>query len=351
MRIRDYGVVIGKLPPGPLNRISDVSGVTVGHATLTGGGLNTGVTIVMPCPDNPFVRKLPCASFVLNGFGKTAGLIQIDELGTLETPIALTSTLNVGLVHDAMTEYMIGRCERDGIALRSVNPVVCECNDASLNDIRRRAVRKEHVFAAIADCRAEFDEGAVGCGRGLTCHGLKGGVGSASRLIEAGGTKGVLGALVQCNHGRLRDFTLEGKPLGRLIEEETASSEPDKGSCIVIFATDLPLSDRQLRRTVKRAGVGLARLGSFIGHGSGEVFIGFSTANRTDDGETAAILPARAFNERYMDLLFRAAAECAGEAVLNAMCQAETVTGPGGVTRRSLAEFMKLYGQTGQNTV
>ena len=341
MRIRDFGYTVGQLPTGPLNRISDVPGVTVGHATIATETHNTGVTVVMPCPDNPFVSKLPCASFVLNGFGKTAGLIQIDELGTLETPIVLTNTLNVGLVHDAMVEYMVRRCEAEGVPLRSVNPIVCECNDASLSDIRHRAVTEAHVFAAIRSARADFEEGAVGCGRGTTCHGLKGGVGSASRLLHVDGRDYCVGALVQTNHGRLRDFMIGGEPVGERIHAALQDNPPDKGSCIVIVATNLPLSDRQLRRAVKRCGVGLARLGSFTGHSSGEVFIGFSTANRiAPDADERDILPCAVLNENRMDDVFRAVAECTEEAVLNSMAAAEDVTGPNGVTRLSLSRFL-----------
>ena len=341
MRIRDCGISVGELATGPRNRISDVPGVTVGHATIATDRHNTGVTVVMPCADNPFARKLPCAAHVLNGFGKTAGLVQIDELGTLETPIALTNTLNVGLVHDAMVEYMIRRCREEGVALRSVNPVVCECNDASLSDIQTRAVRQEHVFAAIESASADFAEGAVGCGRGMTCHGLKGGVGSASRTFELGGKIYTIGVLVQANHGRLRDLTIAGDRIGERIQARLEESLPDKGSCIVVLATDLPASDRQLRRIVRHCGVGLARLGSYIGHGSGEVFIGFSTANRyAPDADARDIIPCEMLNESRIDLPFRAAAECTEEAVLNALCAAEDVTGPDGTVRRALRDFL-----------
>ena len=342
MRARDFGITIGEMKPGPLNRISDVPGVTVGHATIATERHNTGVTVVMPCADNPFVRKLPCASFVLNGFGKTAGLVQIDELGTLETPIALTNTLNVGLVHDAMVEYMVRRCRAEGVSLRSVNPVVCECNDAALSDIQERAVKQAHVFAAIESASAEFAEGAVGCGRGMTCHGLKGGVGSASRRIRLDGETYTLGVLVQCNHGRLKDLTIAGKNIGADIQRRIDEALPDKGSCIVILATDLPLSDRQLRRVLKRCSVGLARLGSYIGHGSGEVFIGFSTANRyAPDEDPRGVIPCAVLNENRIDRAFRAAAEATEEAVLNALCAAETVTGYTGTTRFALGEFLR----------
>lgn len=340
MRIREYGIGIGSMPTGKLNKITDVAGVRVGHCTIADEKHNTGVTVVLPSENNPFVHKLPCASFVLNGYGKTAGLIQIDELGTLETPIALTNTLNVGLVHDALTQYMIDICAKDKISLRSVNPVVCECNDASLNDIRDRTVTAEHVFKAIDAAADDFEEGAVGCGRGTSCHGLKGGVGSASRIVEIDGKRYTLGTLVQTNHGRLEDLMIGGKNIGRLIDRELRSSEPDKGSCIIILATDAPLSDRQLRRVIKRCSVGLARLGSFIGHGSGEVFIGFSTANSVSpDYDKRGTLTVELLNERYIDLFFRAAAEAAEESVLNSMVCAEAVR-KGKVARRSLAEFL-----------
>lgn len=333
MRIRDYGIIIGEMQPGRLNRISDVPGVTVGHCTVSNEKHHTGVTVVMPCADNMFARKLPCASFVLNGFGKTCGLVQVDELGTLETPIALTNTLNVGRVSDAMIDYML----KVDPSICSVNPVVCECNDAQLNTITERVIGKAQVFEAIDGACADFEEGAVGGGAGMVCHGLKGGIGSASRVIQADGKDYALGVLVQCNHGRRLDLTIAGDPVGRRIE--SAIGQCDKGSCIVILATDLPLSDRQLRRVVKRCSAGLARLGSFIGHGSGEVFIGFSTANRVPAGE-GDIITLQTLREERIEDCFRAAAECTEEAILNAMVSAETTTGPTGICAHSLAEFL-----------
>lgn len=337
MRIRDFGINIGELPTGRLNKISDVPGVTVGHCTIATEKHNTGVTVVMPCEDDPFTNKLPCASFVLNGFGKTAGLIQVDELGTLETPIALTNTLNVGLVHDAMVEYMVRTAKTK---VRSVNPIVCECNDASLSTITERAVQAEHVFAAIESATADFEEGAVGCGRGTTCHGLKGGVGSASRIVTLDGHDYTVGVLIQTNHGRLSDLIISGDAIGRRIQRELDENKPDKGSCIIILATDIPLSDRQLRRVIKRCSVGLARLGSFIGHGSGEVFIGFSTANRISAREKRDLIPVSMLNEDKIDLVFRAAAEATEEATLNSMAAAETVTGPKGAVRHWVGEYI-----------
>lgn len=356
VKCADFGIRVGTLPGGPRDKISDVPGVTVGHCAIDTDTHKTGVTVLLPCADNPFTHKLPAASYVLNGFGKTAGLVQIDELGTLETPIALTNTLNVGLVHDAMVEYMLRRCARDGVSLRSVNPVVAECNDSGLNDIAHRAVRAEHVFAAIEGASADFALGDAGAGKGMVCHDLKGGIGSASRVLELDGARYTLGVLVLANHGCLRDLCIGGRAVGDEIAAEIArraagqagaplSAEPsaDLGSCIVVLATDLPLSSRQLGRVLRRAPVGLARLGSYIGHGSGEVFLGFSTANRVPHESARAVLAGAYLHEGKIDTAFRAAAEATEEAVLNAMLCADTATGFDGSTKYTLRDFAKRF--------
>lgn len=339
MKAIDFGIRIGAMPKGRLNKITDVPGVLVGHTTIDTENHKTGVTIVLPPGRNLFTEKLVAASFVLNGFGKTLGLVQVDELGTLETPIALTNTLNVGLVHDALVEYSIKRCSEDGVRLTSVNPVVCECNDASLNDIQHRAVRTEHVFSAISDAKADFEEGDVGCGKGTTCHGLKGGVGSASRIIEIDGNIYHLGVLAQTNHGRMRDLTIGGDPIGERVYASIHDNKPDKGSCIMIVATDLPLTDRQLKRVIKRCAIGLARPGSYFGHGSGDVFVGFTTANRVKS-DAPAVSTCEILKESYLDEAFRACGEAAEEAVINSMLAAETVKGFGGNERESLKNYL-----------
>ena len=328
---------VGRLPKGKLNSIGDVPGVQVGHCTIDNNRHKTGVTVVLPCQDDIFKRKMVAAQHVLNGFGKTAGLMQIAELGTLETPIALTNTLNVGKVHDAMVEYMCSQAEAQGYAITSVNPVVCECNDASLNDIRHRAVEQEHVLAAIRSAAPTFAEGDVGAGKGMTCHDLKGGIGSSSRVIEIDGETFHLGVLVQTNHGSLSDLRIDGQPVGQEIERRIHEDTPDQGSCIMILATDLPVTARQLGRIIRRCSVGLARLGSYIGHGSGEVVIGFSTANRIP--ENAGCFALRCIHESQINKAFRAAAEATEEAVLRSMYYAHSVTGWSGKHRRSLAEF------------
>ena len=301
-------LAVGKLPHGKRNQITDVPGVRVGHTTIDDQAVHTGVSVILPPVRNPYTQPLTAACSVFNGFGKTLGLVQVEELGTLETPIALTNTLNVGKVHDALVSYMIRLCEADGLRLTSVNPIVCECNDSKLSDIARRPIGEKEVLAAIEQASSDFAEGAVGAGRGTVCYGMKGGIGSASRLMEIDGKTYTLGILVQSNYGASADFRPESLP------ENIAPS--DQGSIILVAATDLPLSSRQLKRVLRRASVGMARLGSYIGHGSGEIAVGFTTAPRTACGsfESAFFL-----KEELLNLPFRAIGECAEEAILKSM--------------------------------
>jgi D-aminopeptidase len=344
MTLQDLGVTIGTLPPGPRNKITDVAGVTVGHCTLNQGDCRTGVTVVLPAQDNLFGNKLTAACFVHNGFGKTAGLMQIDELGTLETPIALTNTLNVGLVQDALVEYTLDCCRRDGISLRSLNPVVGECNDGRLSNIALRPVKQPHVLEAIRSAAPDFQEGSLGAGTGTICYGLKGGIGSASRTMEIDGKVYTLGVLVQSNFGSTADLVIDGRPVGRqlvqALQKKITPTKVDAGSIMMVVATDLPLSSRQLRRVIRRCGVGLARTGSYLGHGSGEVMLGFTTANRVPhegpDTRTQQVL-----REDLLDLPFRAAAEATEEAVLRSMLFAETTVGYTGLTIYSLSELLE----------
>ena len=339
-RIFDYGIRIGNGKRGKLNKISDVAGVTVGHSTIRNEAHNTGVTVVMPSKSNIFRDKLIAASYVHNGFGKTAGTIQIDELGTLETPIALTNTLNVGLVSDAVEQYMIDSCNADGMFVRSVNPVVGECNDSALNTITERAVRCEHVMEAIQTASEDFEEGNVGAGAGTVCYGLKGGIGSASRVVELDGKEYTIGVLVQSNYGSTADLVINGRRIGEEIVKSTSGSECDKGSIIIVLACDVPLTARQLKRVIKRCSVGIARLGSYIGHGSGEVFIGFSTANVISEDKGGDIMNIACVKEGRMNILFRAAGEAAEEAILNSMICAEDVTGPDGHVVKCLKNYL-----------
>ncbi len=324
-------MAVGSMPHGKRNLITDVPGVRVGHAAVDRDGCHTGVTVVLPPRRNPFIEKLTAASCVLNGFGKTLGLVQIDELGTLETPIALTSTLNVGKVHDALVSYMVSLCKQDGIELTSVNPVVCECNDSRLSDIVKRPIGEKEVLDAIASASEDFAQGAVGAGRGTTGYGLKGGIGSSSRLMELDGKTYTMGVLVQSNYGVSADFRLSCLPEGL--------AESDQGSIILIVATDLPLSARQLKRVLRRTSVGMARLGSYIGHGSGEIAVGFTTAPLLAEGES--FQTQRIMREDKMNIPFRAVGECAEEAILQSMWNAQPDTARDGSAVPALREYLK----------
>lgn len=338
-RIRDYGIIIGKGETGPLNKITDVKGVTVGHATVDTPDHKTGVTVILPCEDNPFSNKLTAAAYIHNGFGKSLGLVQIEELGTLETPIALTNTLNVGKVHDALVDYMVERCEREGVTVTSINPVVGECNDSGLNRISERAVGLAEVQSAFRAACADFEEGDVGAGKGTVCFGMKGGIGSSSRILEIDGQTYTVGVLVQSNFGRISSFVLNHEPLGEMLEGRIEAAALDRGSIMMIIATDLPVSDRQLKRMIKRAGVGLSRCGSYMGHGSGDIMIGFTTANRVPLSPDQDILDMKILKEGRLESVFSLVADATEEAVLNSLAAADTVTGYGGVTRYCLREL------------
>ncbi len=336
-RARDIGLACGRLPPGPRNRLSDVPGVTVGHRTLAGGDLCTGVTAIRPHGGDLFRDRPVAASHVLNGFGKSVGLMQVDELGQLETPVLLTNTLSVGTCGTALIRRAIEQNPGIGRRTSTVNPVVCECNDGYLNDIQALAVTEADALAALDATGADFAVGAVGAGAGMSCYGLKGGIGSASRQVLLDGATFHLGTLVLANFGRAGDLRL---PDGRRIAPAPAAARPERGSVIVVMATDIPLDHRQLQRVIRRAGAGLAWTGSFYGHGSGDVFLGFTTANRTTHPARSDLLGQRVIAEERIDLLFEAAAEATQEAVLDALAAAETVTGRAGHTRPGLRSIL-----------
>ncbi len=342
-RTHEMDIKIGALERGPLNKITDVSGIQVGHATLQSGAVQTGVTVILPAEDDLFEHKMIAAAHVINGFGKTTGLVQIEELGTLETPIALTNTLAVGRVQDAIIDYMIASSEAE---IQSINPVVGECNDSYLNAITHKSIQTYQVLEAIKNAEIDFSEGAVGAGRGMSCHQLKGGIGSASRCFNIGDERYTLGVLVLSNHGLLADLVINrdnvGSRIDALRQNKLEEIAVDKGSCMIIVATDLPVSDRQLKRICKRAVNGLARVGSYIGHGSGEIVIGFSTSNRVDITKSTKLMNYTFVMEDQIDLAFRAVVEATEEAVLNSMLTAEAVEGINGNKRESLQSYIDL---------
>ena len=335
---------VGRLLAGPRGTIADVAGVTVGHATLASGEIQTGVTVVRPHGGDPFLDKVPAAAVVINGYGKSVGLMQLNELGVLETPIALTNTFAVGTVAAAVIRAAIAANPGIGRTLPTVNPVVCECNDGWLNDIQDFAIAAGHYDTAIASAAADFAQGAVGAGRGMSCFGVKGGIGSASRRADvAADARCTVGALVLANFGRPRALTLAGRRVGPLVERRLASGaapQSDHGSIIVVLATDAPLDHRQLRRLATRAAAGIARTGSSFGHGSGDLALAFSTAQplpRVIERPTRA---REVLDEPRLDPLFDAAAEATEQAIVNALFAAETVTGFAGHTRTALAAVL-----------
>lgn len=356
-RLRDLGLTVGSLPTGPLNAITDVPEVRVGHVSLVRGEgklvkgqgpVRTGVTAILPHGGNLFEEKVFAAAHVINGFGKSIGLPQIDELGTIETPILVTNTLNVGRVADALIEYLL---LEKGIDTGSINPVVSECNDGYLNDVWGRHVGLEHVREAIeAASGGPVSEGSVGAGVGMSCYGFKGGVGTSSRVVRLAGRDFVLAALVVSNMGAKADLRIDGIPVGRRLaaashgasgvprsavrNRESAIDDP-AGSIIMVVATNAPLSSRQLERVARRGAHGLGLSGTASSHGSGDFVIAFSNACRVakDAPEIAAYERVR---EDRLSLLFRATADAVAEAILNSLLKAETVVGRDGHVREAI---------------
>lgn len=323
-----WNMRIGRLEAGPKNLISDVPGVTVGHCTLNAGEVQTGVTALLPHGGNLFRDKVLAACQVLNGYGKSMGLVQIEEMGTIETPILLTNTLSAGAAHTALVRHMLAQNSDIGASTSTVNPIVCECNDGYINDIRGLHVEERHVEAALRECKADFEEGAVGAGRGMSCHQLSGGIGSASRLVPAGDKSYTVGALLLTNHALKDDLLVAGEAVGpRIPNPRPKDKDKDKGSCIILLATDAPLSERQLKRLCMRSAVGLSRTGSYMANGSGEIAIAFSTANRVPHYPDGAVLPLGMVHDDLLDDFFRAVAETVEEAVLSSMLHAGVVTG------------------------
>ncbi|HEY0986663.1 MAG TPA: P1 family peptidase [Kofleriaceae bacterium] len=310
-RLRDWGIAIGALSPGPLNAITDVPGVRVGHVTVARGtAINTGVTVVLPHERNLFREKVRGAIVVGNAFGKLAGALQVNELGEIESPIVLTCTLCVGKAWDATVGYLLGLPGNEDV--RSVNPVVGETNDGFLNDIRRRPIGEADVLRAIREARpGPVDEGSVGAGRGTVAFGWKGGIGTASRRVDSGAT---LGVLVQSNFGGT--LTIAGAPIGRTLG--TGTTRSGGGSIMIVVATDAALDHRQLLRLGRRTLVGLGRTGSVMEHGSGDFVIAFTTSRQP------------AITDDDLNPLFQAAADATEEAIINSLLRAQTVRGARG---------------------
>ena len=377
---------IGVLPSGPRGTIADVDGVTVGHCTLDEGAVQTGVTVIRPHPGDPFLAKVPAAASVINGFGKSIGLVQVEELGVLETPIALTNTFGIAVVAQAQIRAAIHANPQIGREWSTVNPLVFECNDGYLNDIQALAVSERHYNDACEAACVDVASGSVGAGRGMSCFDLKGGIGNASRVVDVAGQRYTVGALVLANFGRLPMLTIDGTPLGRELAERAAKAvaagaatlatsatsasveisrrsaassvsatsvtsavsaspaasatsattpKPEQGSIIMIVATDAPLDARQLKRLSLRAAAGLARTGSVYGHGSGDIALAFSTAYTVPHESDFVALPPVLADAR-LDPLFRACADGVEQAIVDALWSATSVMGRDGHRRLSL---------------
>jgi D-aminopeptidase len=340
-RARELGIAPGIFQPGDYNAITDVSGVRVGQTTVwEGDSIRTGVTVILPHDGNIFRERVPAAMYVANGFGKLLGITQVQELGELETPIALTCTLCVWRVADAMVEYLLAQKGMEGV--RSINPVVGETNDGYLNDIRVRPIRPEHVVSALESAASgPVAEGAVGAGTGTQAFGWKGGIGTSSRLLPDGLGGWTVGVLVQSNFGGV--LQMRGAPIGielgrymyRSQVEGTGGEDGDDGdgSIMVVVATDAPLSHRNIERLASRAVLGLARTGAPGSNGSGDYVIAFSNASsvRRQPGIREPITVSDLPNDA-MTALFQAAVEATEEAVYNSLFKAVTVSGHHGTT-------------------
>lgn len=335
-RIRQFDITPGIMATGKRNAITDVSGVQVGHVTLSSGDVNTGVTAIIPQPGNLFENKLTASVEVINGFGKSAGLVQVAELGSLETPILLTNTFGVGTCSNALIRHAVAENPTIGRATSTVNPVVCECNDGVLSDIQAMAVSEADALRAIEIAQSDMQEGSVGAGAGMITFGFKGGIGTASRVMTLQGREHVLGALVLSNFGRAGDLVL---PDGRRPDPRVPR-EDEKGSIIVVLATDLPVDHRQLSRICRRAGAGIARLGAFYGNGSGDIVLGFTSRNRIAHRPAEDVSVVERMSDARIDDAFRAACEATEEAILNAMSTATAVRGRKGATRPLLADWL-----------
>ncbi len=339
-RLREHGVRIGTFEPGPLNAITDVEGVRVGHTTLieetaSGRVVRTGVTAILPRSGDIFHERLPAGQFVLNGAGEMTGLIQVAEWGLLETPILLTNTMSVGAVSAAVVDHMqrsnpgIGR-EHDVII-----PVVGECDDSFLNDVSGPTITREHVWAALDNAQpGPVQEGSVGAGTGMITGDLNAGIGTASRKVPFGDSPWTLGVLVLSNVGRLEDLRLDGLPVGRVLSPLVSREERRRslyGSIVVVLATDAPVSSKQLDRLCKRAALGVGRVGSYAAHGSGEIMLGFSTAN-THPRVAEKPHMVSTVSDTTLDPLYAATIECTEEAVWNAIAASGPMSGRDGNT-------------------
>ena len=351
-RLRDLGLKVGYLPTGPLNAITDVAGVRVGHVTVIEENphvLRTGVTAIHPL-NVPYWEETVFAGFHnYNGFGEVTGSHWIEETGILTSPICISSAFSVGVLRDTL----LANPQRNGIDERLHQPMAAETFDGVLNDGWHGPITRAHVEEALAAAKTgPVEEGAVGGGTGMMCHEFKGGIGTSSRLVNGPHGTFTVGALVQSNYGNRKDLTIDGVPVGRHIGYDITESPQrrDEGSIVIIVATDAPLLPPQCRRLARRAGIGLGRVGGFGSNRSGDFIIAFSTANRLPFQETGIVEGLKMYPNEDMNDLFRAVAEAVEEAIVNSMTAAETMQGRAGTIVHALpldrlVEVMALYGR------
>ena len=342
-RAREAGVIVGVLPTGPNNAITDVAGVRVGHTTvIEGDAVRTGVTAIMPHDKNVFRERVPAAIVVGNGFGKLLGVTQVQELGELETPILLTCTLCVWKAAAYMVDWLLKLPDMQDV--RSINPVVGETNDGGLNDIRSMPITPAHVTAALEGAASgAVQEGAVGAGTGTVAFGWKGGIGTSSRVLAANAGGYTLGVLVQTNFGG--SLTINGAPVGRELRAQRGNS--GDGSIMMIVATDAPLDSRNLRRVAERALTGLARTGSSMSNGSGDYVIAFSTAEAVRRRGGAAPRSVQDLPNDAMGGLFQAVADATEEAIYNSLFKAVTVKNVEALPIEATLQILRKYNVLG----
>lgn len=331
-RAREAGIQVGRIAPGPLNAITDVAGVAVGHRTLRSedGRARTGVTAILPNPNTYYDRVL-AGAYALNGAGEVSGLLQVYEWGVIETPILLTNTLSVGKASDACIQWLVKRHPEIGHTADVPIPLVGECDDSWLSDITGRHLKGYHIQEALDRAKTgPVPEGSVGGGTGMITCDFKAGIGTASRLVEAPGGPYTFGVLVQSNFGRMEDLRLDGISLGPWLAErysDYARRRENYGSIIVVFATDAPLLPAQLTRVAKRCALGIGRMGSIAAHGSGEIILGFTTANTEHRKPSPQVRTLHYIPNQHTEHLYEAAIEATSEAILNALFAADEMTG------------------------
>jgi D-aminopeptidase len=337
-RARDVGVYFGELPTGPMNSISDVPGVRVGHSTIIRGSgalkpgsgpVRTGVTSILPHPGNLYEKPVKGAFYDFNGCGGLHGSLQIREFGLIDTPITLTNTMSMGTVADAVIRHMLGKNPNAGIDGDTIIPIVSECDDSYLNDSRGLHVKEDNVMEAIGNASSSVQEGAIGAGTGMSCYDFKGGIGTSSRSVQMDDSRYSLGSLVLSNHGGREELMVDGVPIGRLLGK-AKHHRPEQGSIVMVVGTDAPLDARQLGRIARRAIMGLAVTGSCSSNGSGDIVISFSTANMHERYRNDGLVTDSLLRDGDLNILFRATVDSVSESIINSMFKAETMEGRDG---------------------